>query len=55
LLVSRHAASRARLEISNARSYADSPNLRRPPRVAGEAGPIRLPIAPIVQAVDPRQ
>jgi len=26
-----------------------------PPKVAGEAGPIRLPIAPIVQTVDPRQ
>src|ERR1019366_4802487 len=30
LLVSRLAASRARREISNARGYADSPNLRRP-------------------------
>jgi len=55
LLVSRHAASRARREISNAKGYADSPDLPRPPRVAGEAGPIRLPIAPIEQAVDPRQ
>src|ERR1019366_1307978 len=55
LLVSRHAASRARREISNARGYADSPNLRRLPKVAGEAGSIRLPIASIVRTVDPCQ
>ena len=42
-------------EISNARGYADSLICGAPPNIAGETGPVRLPIAPIVQTVDPRQ
>jgi len=55
LLVSRHGASHVRREISNARGYADCLICGAPPKVAGEAGSIRLPITPIAQTVDPRQ